>query len=157
MYVASKIPADERAQIESMTGETFSVDGAAIGAYLAAGPKWVIKIADSESDFESGDSIPLVVGGFHQQRPGVWRDFLLTSPLAWDYAVRVTSFCKKAMDAMLKSGQAHRLECVVPASRIQSRPELVKWYKILGYNEEGLRRGYCADGSDAMAYTRVKK
>lgn len=157
LYISAKTPADERAQIESMTGEKFTIDGAAIGAYLASGPKWVIKIADSEEDFDAGDSIPLVVGGFHQKRPGVWQDFLLTTSLAWDYALPVTRFCKKAMDAMLDSGQAHRLECVVPLARVESRPELVKWYKILGYEQEGLRRGYCADGSDAMAYSRVKR
>lgn len=156
LYVASKVPKDEREQIEAMTGDVFSVDGAAVGNFVVPGPKWVIKIADSQADFDAGNSIPLVVGGFVPQRPGVWRDFLLTTSLAWDYSVGVTRFCKKAMDAMLDSGQAHRLECVVPLVRVESRPELPKWYKLLGYHEEGIRHGYCANGADAMAYARVK-
>lgn len=155
MYIASRMRADEASQIESLTGEKFSVDGAAVGCYMASGPKWVVKLADTEADFGTGDAIPLVAGGFTPQRPGVWRDWLITSPLAWDYAVAMTRICKKAMDAMLSSGQAHRLECVVPLARVESRPELVKWYKILGYEQEGIRRGYCADKSDAMAYFRT--
>lgn len=155
MRIAATMRPDEIGQIESLTGEKFSVDAAAAGCYMVPGPKWVIKIADSLEDFDSGDSIPLVAGGFSPERPGVWRDWLLTSPLAWDYPIGVTRICKKAMDAMLTSGQAHRLECVVPLARVESRPELVKWYKLLGYEEEGIRRGYCADKTDAISYFRT--
>lgn len=157
IQIASRLPKDEREQIEIMTGSNYDVDGAAVGNYMVSGPKWVAKIADTEADFESGNSLPVCVGGFAPQRPGVWRDFLLTTPEAFpQHAIAITSFCKKAMDAMLHSGQAHRLECIVPAARLQSRPELARWYKILGYNKEGLRYGYCANGADAVAFARVK-
>jgi hypothetical protein len=157
IQIAARLPKDEREQIEIMTGSEYDVDGAAVGNYMVPGPKWIAKLADSEEDFESGNTLPICVGGFVEQRPGVWRDFLLTTPEAFpDYALQLTRFCKKAMDAMLHSGQAHRLECVVPAARLQSRPELEKWYKILGYNKEGLRYGYCANGADAVAFSRVR-
>lgn len=156
LQVATQLPQDERDQIEILTGNAFTVDGAAVGSYMAEGPKWVIKIGESEDQFAAGEGVPIVVGGFVFQRPGVWRDFLLTTPLAWShYALPVTRFCKKAMDAMLQ-GQAHRLECVVPASRADARPELVKWYGILGYTREGIRHGYCANGTDAVAFSRVR-
>lgn len=157
LQVASQLPQDERDQIEAMSGCQFTVDGATVGSYTAEGPKWVIKVGESEEQFAAGEGVPIVVGGFAFQRPGVWRDFLLTTPLAWTtYTLPVTRFCKKAMDAMLTSGQAHRLECVVPAVRVEARPELVKWYSILGYTREGIRHGYCANGADAVAFSRVR-
>ena len=157
LYVASQLPQDEREQIEAMNGVKYEIDGVAVGNYMVPGPKWVIKVGN-EFQFEQGLAVPIVVGGFVQQRPGVWQDFLLTTPMAFlkENAFHVTRACKRAMDAMLYSGQAHRLECIVPAARVESRPELVRWYKLLGYNKEGLRYGYCANGADAIAFSRVR-
>ncbi len=147
IIVCAKMPADERAQLEAFTGQPYDVDGAAIGNFTAPGPKWVIK----------ADGNPIAIGGFVQQRPGVWRDFMLTTPEAWEHHwFTVTRVARRIMDAMFKSGQAHRLECMAPANRVSSREKLAKWYKVLGYNYEGLHHGYCADGSDAVSYSRVK-
>jgi hypothetical protein len=146
--MAIKMPEDERKQIEAFTGQPYDVDGVAIGNFMVPGPKWVFKI----------DEEPICVGGFSPQRPGVWRDFMLTCPQAFESANArtVTRLCRRIMDSMFKSGAAHRLECIVPASRIALRPELERWYAVLGYNKEGLRYGYCANGDDAIAYARVK-
>lgn len=142
------MPADERAQIESFVGQKYDIDSVAVGNFMVPGPKWVIK----------DDNEPLVVGGFKQQRPGVWRDYMLTTPQAWErkYWFTVTRTCRRAMDSMFTSKQAHRLECVAPAARLHNRPELEKWYKFLGYHNEGIRYGYCADGSDAVAFSRIQ-
>jgi RimJ/RimL family protein N-acetyltransferase len=144
--VCAAMPQDEREQLEAFTGEPYSIDGAAVGNFSVPGPKWVIKLDDE----------PIAVGGFVPQRLGVWRDFMLTTPTAWQHWFAVTRICRRAMDAMFASGQAHRLECIVPAARIASRIELVKWYKILGYNKEALHYGYCANGADAVSFSRVK-
>jgi hypothetical protein len=137
------MPQDERDQLEAFTGQPYDVDAAAIGNFTVPGPKWVIK-ADDE---------PIIVGGFVPQRPGVWRDSMLTTPEAWEkHWFQVTRLCRRAMDAMLKSGEAHRLECIALASREKS----FKWYKLLGYNNEGRLHGYCANGADAMMFSRVK-
>lgn len=142
--VCIKMPQDEREQLEAFTGEPYDIDGAAVGNFTAPGPKWVIKVDDE----------PIIVGGFVPQRPGVWRDFLLTTPEAWDkHWFPVTRICRRIMDAMLISGQAHRLECVTPASRAKA----FKWYRVLGYNNEGLHPGYCANGADAVSFGRVKQ
>jgi hypothetical protein len=155
--VCARMPEDEQRQLEAMIGEKYTVDGASVGNFISAGPKWVIKYADNEYDFEATKTTTLVVGGFNQQRPGVWRDFLLTTPEAWErHWFPITRICRRIMDAMFISGQAHRLECIVPASRVKNRPELADWYRVLGYHDEGIRYGYCADGSDAMAFARVK-
>lgn len=145
--VALEMPQDERDQLEAYTGMPFDIDGCAIGNFSAPGPKWVIK----------SDDRPIVIGGFVSERPGVYRDFLLTTPDAFsEHWFKVTRICRRIMDAMLISKQAHRLECITPMLRLSSRPELEKWYKILGYNKEGVLHGYCANGADAVIFSRVK-
>lgn len=156
LKVCACMPDDERAQIESMVGEPYSVDGAAVGAFTAAGPKWVIKRASTQEEMDSGLGRPVVIGGFIPQRRGVFRDFLLTTPEAWEHGYKVTRICKRIMDDMLRSEFCHRLECIVPAARVESRPELAEWYRVLGYNYEGRHYGYCADGADAVCFSRVR-
>jgi hypothetical protein len=142
--VAILMPEDERKQLENFTGVPFDIDGCAVGGYSAPGHKWVIRNDKRE---------PLCVGGFVRERPGVWRDFMMTTPQAWaQHGFQVTRICRRIMDAMLISGEAHRLECIAPLSR----QHVFKWYKILGYNKEATLHGYCADGSDAVIFSRVK-
>ncbi len=145
--LALRMPVDEISQLELFTGQRFDVDGVAVGNFVVDGPKWVIR----------NDNLALVAGGFVPQRPGVWRDFLLTSPEAWlpHNSFRVTRICKRLMDAMFTSGQAHRIECIVPERRVASRPELLRWYKVLGYKQEAILQGYCADGYPAISFSRV--
>jgi hypothetical protein len=158
LRIAQNLAPDQREHIESMTGNAFDIDGVAVGNFISQGPKWVIKHAATEEDFAAGISTPIVVGGFNPVRKGVWRDFLLSTPQAFtkEFAFTATRVCRRAMNSMLNSGEAHRLECVVPSARVQSRPELEDWYKLLGYSFEGRMYGYCASGADADLYARVK-
>ncbi|MDE2097521.1 MAG: hypothetical protein KGL39_09770 [Patescibacteria group bacterium] len=138
------LPQDERDQLEAFTGRPYDIDGAAIGAFCAPGPKWAIR-ADGE---------PIIVGGFAQERPGVWRDFLLTTPVAWEkHWFAVTRICRRIMTDMLHSGHAHRLECIAPIARL---PRVSRWYSVLGYHQEGVLHGYCASGADAAIFSRVR-
>lgn len=145
--VAIELPQDEQNQVEALTGQTYDVDAVAIGAYEARGLKWVAKLDDK----------PIAIGGFIPERPGVWRDFMMTTPAAWEKgnAFRITLACRRVMDSMFQSGQAHRIECIAPAFRVDSRPELEKWYKIMRYEREAILRGYCAEGYDAVLFSRV--
>lgn len=157
IQVCAQMPQDEREQIEALTGEKYGVDAAAVGNFTVPGPKWVIKVGSTERQMAAGEGMPIIVGGFVPQRPGVYRDFLLTTPLAWEsYGYQVTRICRRLMDDVLRSPHVHRLECIVPAARVESRPELAKWYKVLGYNKEGRHFGYCANGADAISYSRVR-
>ena len=143
VQVCIKMPADERAQLEAFTGEPYDVDSAAVGNFMAPGPKWGI-YADDE---------PIIVGGFNYQRPGVWRDFMLTTPEAWEkHWFHVTRVARRIMTAMFTSGQAHRLECI----SLASREKAFRWYDVLGYHREGTLYGYCANGADAVIFSRVK-
>lgn len=143
------MPQDEREQVEAFVGKKYDIDSVAVGNFMVQGPKWVIK---------DGNDNPLCIGGFNQQRPGVWRDYMLTTPQAWEekYWFTVTRTCRRVMDAMFLSKQAHRLECIAPRMRLENRPQLEKWYKFLGYHNEGIRHGYCANGADAIAFSRVQ-
>ena len=143
--VCLNMPQDEREQLEAFTREKYDIDSAAIGNFTVAGPKWVIK-ADDE---------PICIGGFVPQRPGVYRDFMLTTPEAWKHWFAVTRIARRVMDGMLANG-AHRLECVTPATRLAYQPKIEKWYAALGYTREAPLWRYCANGSDAVIFSRVK-
>jgi hypothetical protein len=93
-----------------------------------------------------------VVAGFDQIRPGVWQDWLLSTPAAWDkYWRSVTKISRRVMDEMLQQG-AHRLQCVSLASRIHAH----RWYRPLGLEREGLLRAYGVNGEDAVMYSRLR-
>jgi hypothetical protein len=140
--VCLRMPQDERDNFEALTGQKFDVDSIAIGNFTVPGPKWVIK-ADGE---------PICVGGFVPQRPGVYRDFMINTPEAFSkYWFPVTRIARRAMDSMLRTG-AHRLECISH----HSREDAFKWYSVLGYNKEATLYGYCANGADAVLFSRVK-
>ncbi len=144
--VCLNMPQDEREQLEAFTGEKYDVDSAAVGNFTVPGPKWVIK-ADDEV---------LCIGGFVPQRPGVYRDFMLTTPAAWEkHWFAITRVARRAMDGMLRE-QAHRLECIAPAARLAARPEIEKWYGLLGYTREAPLWRYCANGADAVIFSRVR-
>jgi hypothetical protein len=141
--VCARMPEDERRQLEAFTGHPYDIDGAAVGNFMAQGPKWVFKVDDE----------PIIVGGFTQQRPGVWRDFMLTTPEAWGkHWFSVTRMCRRIMDDMIHAPGVHRLECISHAKRAKAHD----WYRVLSYNLEGTMYGYCADGSDAVLYSRVR-
>ena len=145
--VALAATQDQREHFKTMTGTEWDIDGVALGGFQSVGPKWSIHI----------DGAPVAVGGFAQQRPGVYRDWFIFAPVAFEKANwrTVTRLCRKLMDWVLQNG-AHRLECLVPFGRVESRPQLAKWYKLLGYNKEALLYGYCANGADAFCYSRVR-
>jgi hypothetical protein len=145
IQVCAQMPPDERAQLEAFSGEPYDIDGAAIGNFTAPGPKWCARI----------DGRPVAVGGFVYQRPGVYRDFLISTPEAWAVWFQVTRACRRVMDALLLDERVHRLECVAPAVRLSSRPEIERWYRVLGYQREAVLRRYCADGGDAIMFSRV--
>lgn len=140
--VCTRLPEDEREQFEAFSGEKFDPERIAAAYSLRAGPSWVL----------TADGFPLLVAGFDMIRPGVWQDWLFSTPEAWDRHWRtVTKYCRRAMDAMLRSG-AHRLQCVSLASRIHAH----RWYRPLGLELEGTLRGYGVHGEDALMFSRLR-
>lgn len=142
MRVCHSLPDDEKEQYEAFSGEAYDPDRAAAAFYLREGPRWVIAAGDE----------PVVVAGFDQIRPGVWQDWLFSTPAAWTTHWRgVTKICRRAMDAMLQEA-AHRLQCVSLASRIHAH----RWYRPLGLKMEGTLHGYGVNGEDAYMFARLR-
>lgn len=144
LVCANHAPEDQRDHFTKLTGMPYIVDDVAVGNFQVPGLKWV---------FKNEKGYPLLVGGFVQQRPGVWRDFLISTEEAFGpkYWMSCTKAARRIMDQMFVA-DAHRIECIAPASRVKA----ISWYRIMGYTLEAPLRKYCADGSDAVAFVRVR-
>jgi len=142
LQVCDGMPADEREQYEAFCGVKYDVQEAALTFANRTGPNWVL----------CADEKPLCIAGFDYLRPGVWQDWMITTPDCWDkYWRSVTKHTKRVMDAMLET-EAHRLQCVSLRSRIQAH----KWYRVLGLKQDGILPGYGVDGQDAILFSRCK-
>lgn len=140
--VCRQMPQDEREQIQAFSGEQYDADQVAASYHLFDGPKWTL----------CADDRPLLVAGFTELRPGVWQDWMFSTPSAWDpHWWTTTKQSRRVMDAMLRT-VAHRLQCVSLASRIQAH----KWYSALKLEREGVLRGYGANGEDAIMFSRLR-
>lgn len=97
---------------------------------------------------------PFFIGGFSNQRPGVWVCWAAGTDHGWqNYGREITRFVRKQMDAVFGLG-AHRIEITSLASRVEAG----EWYrKGLGMQAEGVHRGYCGDGQDAICYAKFKE
>lgn len=142
VQVLAQVSESERAQYRAKTGVELDVDIAAAQIYLQPGPKWVA----------TDGLTPIAVGGFTPVSPGVWRDWMANTPDAFGKHWRaISKHARRVMDGMLAQ-EAHRLECVVLASRT----EVVDWYGFLGYRFEGTMRHAGAQGEDFALYSRVR-
>ena len=144
-YVAHNLPLDQRQQWEALSdGQPFDAEDMATHLAAAHGPRWLVLTDEGH---------PIIIGGFTYLRPGVWQDWLISTPEAWTTHWRAASkLCRRMIDAMFEGDDTHRIQCVALADREAAR----KWYRILGYEFEGTLRRYGAHGEDAVMYARVK-
>lgn len=143
LQVCFELQEDEQRQWEAMTGATYDPQQCALQAANNPGLKWTIY----------ADTTPVAAGGFIPLRPGVWQDWMLTTPVVWapQNWRSVTRTVKRVMDAMLDS-EAHRLQCVSMADRIQAH----KWYSVLGLEAEATLHAYGANGEHALMFRRLR-
>lgn len=143
LHACLHCPADEARQAALLGDGSFDAEVIAANLHLRTGPRW--------AGYCDGKLIS--AGGFHELRPGVWQDWMINTSEAFDpqHWRTVTKYARRIMDAMLKT-DAHRLQCVSLASRIDAH----RWYRVLGYTYEGTLRGYCANGEDALMFSRVR-
>lgn len=141
--VCHRLPEDEREQIEAFSGEKYDAQRYAAAYHLRPGPKWLLH--DGERT--------VAVAGFDMVRPGVWQDWMFSTPEAWSSANwrSTTKYVRRVMDAMLKT-EAHRLQCVSLASRIQAH----RWYRTLGLVYESTLEAYGAGGENALMFKRLR-
>lgn len=143
LQVCRNIPADEREQYEAFIGRKYDFEEVAAAFSLQPGPSFMLCV----------DETPIVVAGFQMIRPGVYQDWMFSTPIAWtQYWKGVTQYSRRVMNMMLK-GDAHRLQCVSLSSRIRAH----RWYKSLGLEQEGgVLRQYGVDGQDALMFSRLR-
>lgn len=142
LMVCTELQADEIEQFEAFTGEAFDAHRLAAAYSLRPGPAWAI----------CADGKTIAVAGFDQIRPGVWQDWMFSTPVAWsDHWRGLTKIARKVMDGMLQGG-AHRLQCVSLASRVHAH----RWYRPLGLVREGTLHGYGVNGEDAIMFARLR-
>jgi RimJ/RimL family protein N-acetyltransferase len=141
--ICHELSDDERRQWVALSdGQPFDPEAMAIQLAAAAGPRWALVQADGA---------PLVIGGFSYLRPGVWQDWLIGTPSAWETHWRaISKHCRRVIDRMLET-EAHRIQCISLADRTRAHA----WYRVLGYRQEGLLRGYGANGEDAIMFART--
>lgn len=143
LLICDRLPEDERQQYEAFTGQVYSRDEHALQLACKSGPSWVLTL----------DGQPLCAAGFDYIRPGVWQDWMVNTPEAFNPNWRTTTkHVRRVMDAMLDQTDTHRLQCVSLASRTAAH----RWYAVLGLAPEGTLRAYGANGEDAIMFSRVK-
>lgn len=139
--VCDGLRADERVQIEASSGVPYDFEHVAATCYGLPGPKWICH----------DGGVPVAIIGYIMQRPGVWRDWMLSTDPAWKQPIAMTRYCRFIMKSMIDAG-AHRLECV----SLANRPEAHKWYRSVGLKFEGILRAWGTKGEDAMSFIRLR-
>ena len=144
--ICHDLPKEEREQYEALSGEEYDPDVMAAVMLLIPGPKWCIVAADADE--------PLAAGGYTQERPGVWRSWMLARPACWtDFAEGVTNVCNGVMEMMFFDFKAHRLETLCMADRSQAR----RWYeRHLGLQCEGIMHGAGKGKEDVAVYAKTR-
>ncbi len=145
-YLSERMRADEIAQWCALTGHaTYDADLAARAIIATMGPLAFAIIGP--------DNLPVVVGGFTEDRPGVFQTWMVGTEAGWAQHWRgITKHSRRVMDGLLASGRAHRIQ----THALASRREAQVWYERgLGMKREGVLRRYFADGQDAVVFSKV--
>lgn len=142
LQVCSRVPEDEREQYEAFTGEKFDPEYVAAVYSLRPGPAWVGAVDDK----------PIAIAGFDIIRPGVWQDWMFSTPEVWTTYWRETTKVVRRLMGVVLQQEAHRLQCVSLASRIHAH----RWYRPLGLVLEGTLRSYGVNGEDALMFARLR-
>lgn len=143
--VCYDLPEEEKVQYRALIGQGYDAEGMAATLLLIPGPKWGIANADDT---------PIVVGGYTQERPGVWRSWMLAREVAWaEYGEEVTNIVQGVMEMMFADFKAHRLETLCMADRVKAR----RWYeRHLGLQCEGVLRAAGVAKEDVAVYAKVR-
>lgn len=142
-YIARRMRADEVAQYEAFTGRPYLADACALAAANTYGPAYL---------YLDEDGRPALIGGFDPIRPGVYEGWHMATADSWaKHWFAFTRRSRRLMADLFAAG-AHRIQTCALASRTQAH----YWYvDALGMKCEGVLSRYCADGSDAVMFSRT--
>jgi hypothetical protein len=146
IQVALHLPeVEKRNWVALFEGGAFDPDECAIRCAAMAGPKWALIHPQGHA---------LAVGGLFGLQKGVWQEWLLATGECWQkHAFTATRHCKKIMDLMFETGEAHRIQCVSLAEKTKAH----EWYRILGFRFEGTLRHYGVNREDCMMFARTNE
>jgi len=145
LVVSRDLPQDEIDQIEAFSGNLFDPQYMAVEIMSGVGPRWTCKVK------ETGE--PIVVAGFDQIGPNIWRSFMLATNQAWEkYGVEVTHYARDTVDELVRGQQHIRLETICLEEREKARA----WYPQIGLKYEATLAGYGTKGQSAVLYTKIQ-
>lgn len=145
-YLARNMRPDEIEQDLAMTGMSeYDPHQAILKMASVYGPKFLILC----------DNVPVVAGGFWQVRPGVWEGWQLGTMAGWEQCWRsITKITRRLNDEWLARPDVHRLQLL----GLAGREKTFEWYeRSLAYTREATLRAYCANGADAVMFSRTKE
>ena len=145
-YLSARMRPDEIAQFLAFSGlQAYDAEVAARSFINTDGPAYVMV---------GRDGLPFLIGGFQPVRAGVFDGWLAGTVAGWEaHGMTITRICRRLLDQMLRTG-AHRVQIAALATRTAAHD----WYERgLGMRREGVLRGYSANGSDAIMFSKVRR
>lgn len=145
-FIARNMRPDEIEQFLAMTGQPEYIADVAARTF-ANTPGETIALVGR-------DGLPFAVAGFLPLRPGVMQAWAAATMAGWDQHWRtMTKETIRRMNYLFSVG-THRIETTALASRLKAH----HWYTHgLGMTQEGVQAAYCANGEDAITFSRVKE
>ena len=142
LAVARNLPKDEINQIEVLSGKVFDPQYVAEYVFRDANVLWCYK-ADE----------PLVIAGFIQLTPVVWRTVFLATKRAWaEHGRAVTMATVEALQNVIGQKEHIRVEVVC----LKKRKLAQRWYNTIGLEYESTLKAYGTGGESAVMYVKTK-
>lgn len=146
LMVTKTLAEDEVKQIEAFSGQAVSADQLTISLMNSAAMMWTARL------IEGGE--PLVVGGYVQTGPTIFRSFFLANPRVWaEHGSEITDLTRDTIEKILENSEYARLETYC----LLEREDAQKWYEKIGLSKDGVLHGFGVKGEDAVLYSTVKK
>lgn len=145
-YLARRMRSDEVAQFLAFSGlEEYDPDIAARAFSMIGGETYVLV---------DGAGLPVLLGGLQAIRPGVLEGWQVGTDAGWArHWYAITRITRRINDQALARKGVHRLQICARAGRDKT----FEWYERgLGYRREATLARYCANGEDAVMFTRTK-
>lgn len=145
LVVSRALPEDEIEQIEAFGG-TPDPERIALSLMQSAPMMWTVREIDSKE--------PLVVGGWVQTGPTIFRSFFLANPRVWEeHGKEITEITAETIEEVKKALPYVRLETYCLPHRERARA----WYEKLGMTFDVELDGFGVNGESAVLYSTVGK
>ncbi len=148
VYLARQMRSDEIAQYLAVSGFSQYDPDDAVRNFLSIPGESYVLVDDKH--------MPILLGGFSPVRRGVYEGWQVGTDAGWAKHWRaITKVSRRLIDGMLDREGVHRIQVCAVASRAENT---FKWYQHgLGLSVDGTLPGYCANGEDAIMFSKVRR